>query len=192
MNRDERWEAFKKGDRLAFEEIYRRYSAVLLDYGSNISQDKSLVEDSVQDLFIELWRSRKTISSTTSIKFYLFKALRFKIYRNRDHGKFQWTESIDNHLFKFRSSNQEQNMIELEVQSEQMRHLREILENLPGRQIEAINLRYFHNFSNEEIATIMGINYLSACKLIYAGIKHLKENLRMSVMSIGAVIGLLL
>ena len=184
LPKDELWEAFKKCDKSAFEQIYRTHAPLLLNYGSKISRSLSLVEDSIQDLFVELWKSRSRLSSTTSVKFYLFKALRFKIYRNQDLMQVDTTEPVEDHLYMFKSSSHEDVYIELEIQSEQMKHLRDTLDKLPARQREAINLRYFHNFSNEEIATIMGINYQSACKFIYAGLGNLKENLKMSVMSV--------
>lgn len=190
-SKDKLWEAFKEGDKSAFEEIYREHTPRLLNYGSKISRNQSLVEDSIQDLFVELWKSRKNLSSTSSIKFYLFKALRFKIYRNQEESQLNTAEPLEDYLYMFKSSSQEDAFIEMEVQSEQMKHLRETLDKLPARQREAINLRYFHNFSNEEIATIMGINYQSACKFIYAGLGNLKENLKMSVMSITIAISFL-
>ena len=64
-----------------------------------------------------------------------------------------------------------------------MANLKELISNLPKRQQEAINLRYYHNFSNEEIAQIMGVNYQSACKFVYTALKSLKLNLQVSITS---------
>ena len=178
------WEGFKKGSRSAFEEIYRTNAPFLVDYGVKICNNVSLVEDSIQDLFIELWKSRKNLSSTTSIKFYLFKALRYKIYRALQEKKLKASEPVEEYLYRFKHASHEDVCIEMEVQSEQMKHLRDTLEKLPERQREAIILRYFHSFSNEEIANLMGVNYHSACKLLYAGLGNLKENLKTSVMSL--------
>jgi RNA polymerase sigma factor (sigma-70 family) len=71
----------------------------------------------------------------------------------------------------------------LELRSEQLENLNQILNALPLRQQEAINLRYYNNFSNEEVAEIMGVNYQSACKFIYMALKKLRENLRVAVSS---------
>ncbi len=191
MDKDEHWEEFKRGSKSAFEGLYKTYAPMLMDYGYKISKDRALVEDSIQDLFIELWKSRKVISSTSSVKFYLFKAIRFKISRNLEKNRLYLAESLESQLFRSTDATEEEKVIAGEVHDEQLIRLRDALETLPGRQLEAINLRYFHHFSNEEIANLMGVNYLSACKLIYAGIKTLKENLKMSVMSVGAAITML-
>lgn len=182
---DELWDSFKKGDQTAFSEIYKSYAPLLLNYGSKISSEKDLIEDSIQDLFVELWSSRKRISRTSSVKFYLFKALRYKIIRNKKTSHAEKLRFQDNYTSSaLKGSSHEDHYIELELQSFQMKHLRDTLAALPPRQREAINLRYFHNFSNEEIARIMNITYPSACKFIYAGLKKLTENLKMSVMDV--------
>lgn len=176
---DDLWHSFKNGDRAAFETIYKQQVRGLLNYGYKVTSDRSLIEDSIQDLFVDLWQNRHNISETTSIKFYLFKALRYKIGRN-----YKTIEKVDfqniNHLQELVLPH-ENFLMSTEVHSDQMKHLKELIEKLPKRQQEAINLRYFHNFSNEEIAHIMGVNYQSACKFIYTALRKLKLNLKVSV-----------
>src|SRR5688572_17426542 len=107
---DRLWEAFRRGNRVAFGEIYSNYGAALLAYGSRITPDHKLVEDCLQDLFVELWKSKENLSSTTSIKFYLFKAIRHKIFRHQAH---QNTESIDDYLYVVNDPSHEENFIKL-------------------------------------------------------------------------------
>src|SRR6478752_6483938 len=137
------WHSFKKGDKVAFAAIYKEYVRALLSYGYKVTSDRSLIEDSIQDLFVELWQNREKISETTSIKFYLFQALRYKINRNKkvhDRVDFRDVEELPDVL---NYSSHESFLISMEVQSLQMRHLKEIIARLPLRQQEAINLRYF-------------------------------------------------
>jgi len=180
---DETWQAFRKGSKEAFAKIYRDEVRGLVNYGYKVTSDRRLIEDSIQDLFVELWQSRARLSETTSVRFYLFKALRYKIIRNSNkltEERLLNTESAADDLYEVSHENY---LIGLEVQSLQMANLRELIVNLPRRQQEAINLRYYHNFSNEEIAQIMGVNYQSACKFIYSALKTLKLNLQVSITS---------
>jgi RNA polymerase sigma factor (sigma-70 family) len=180
---DNFWTAFKQGDKAAFEHIYREHISALLAYGYKVTSDRSLIEDSIQDLFVELWQSRERISETTSIKFYLFKALRYKIVRNLSQHDFIDFLDIEISSEVEPVLPQEHFTIGIEVQSEQMSHLKNSISQLPRRQQEAINLRYFQNFSNEEVAKIMGVNYQSACKFIYSALRKLKLNLKVAVSS---------
>ena len=180
---DNVWSSFKNGDKSSFEHIYKEHANALLNYGNKITSDRLLIEDSIQDLFIELWKNRERISQTTSVKFYLFKALRYKICRNIKTNEFFSFQDIDHHQNDFAYASHESSLVGLEIQSLQMENLKTIISQLPKRQQEAINLRYYHNFSNEEIAQIMGVNYQSVSNFIHAALRKLKLNLRVSITS---------
>jgi RNA polymerase sigma-70 factor (ECF subfamily) len=55
-NDPELWNAFRQGDEQAFAQIYRNYVKVLYRYGLKITPDTSLIEDCIQDLFVERMR----------------------------------------------------------------------------------------------------------------------------------------
>lgn len=179
---DECWTLFKKGDKTAFEQIYRMHIKALISYGYKVTADRALIEDSIQDLFVELWQTREQLSETTSIKFYLFKALRYKIGRNTSAHEVVDVKDIEMTTYDI-STSPENFLIGIEVQSEQMTHLKSSISQLPRRQQEAINLRYYNDFSNDEVARIMGVNYQSACKFIYSALRTLKLNLKVAVSS---------
>ena len=181
-NGDELWHSFKNGNRNAFESIYKTNVKSLLNYGYRVTSDRTLIEDSIQDLFFELWQNRARISETTSVKFYLFQALRYKICRNIKYNHRELRD-IETRSEDFNYPSHESCIIGIEVQSMQMDHLKNLINKLPQRQQEAINLRYYHDFSNEEVARLMGVNYQSACKFIYSALKRLKLNLSVSVTS---------
>ncbi|HYC84796.1 MAG TPA: sigma-70 family RNA polymerase sigma factor [Chryseosolibacter sp.] len=176
---DSDWSAFKAGDKQAFSRIYHHHVTALLKYGYKIHHNRSLVEDCVQDLFIELWRTRTKLGDITSVKFYLFQAVRYKILR-------KITEESRVELLSLEKADGlsllhvENDLVEFDLQSRQMSHLKDSINSLPARQKEAINLRFYNNFSNEEVAQIMGVNYKSACRFIYMAIKKLKINLKIS------------
>ena len=176
------WKKKKKGDKKAFAAIYRDHVRNLLNYGYKVTSDRRVIEDSIQDLFFELWKNRAGLSDTTSVRFYLFRALRYKIMRNLKSSAASVLQQLEEVPEAFDLSH-ENYLIGLEVQSLQMAHLKDLVTKLPRRQQEAINLRYYHNFSNEEIARIMGVNYQSACKFLYSALKTLKANLHVSITS---------
>ncbi|ODS84630.1 MAG: hypothetical protein ABS46_02570 [Cytophagaceae bacterium SCN 52-12] len=171
------WNAFRKGERDAFRQIYDRYSRELMSYGYRITDDDSLVEDAVHDLFIELWHAKK-LSETDSIKFYLFAALRRKLanlIRSRNNLYGNGFEASEPGL---QASPIEDDLIEREGEQQLLEQLHRSYLLLTDRQQQALHLRFYMHFSNEEIARIMGVNYQSACKFIYTGLKALRETVR--------------
>src|ERR1700685_3446958 len=76
-----RWSQFKEGDRDAFSAIYQQHICQLITYGLKLCPDEDLLKDQIQELFVELWHSRNNLAPVRSVKFYLFKALRYKLIR---------------------------------------------------------------------------------------------------------------
>jgi len=174
----ELWNAFRHGDETAFQQIYRLYAHDLLNYGHRITNDVPLIEDSIHDLFIELWQSRANLSDTDSIRFYLFRSLRNKISRTRSRDLFFQADDIDTAQPQIDDFIIEDKLIEHEALEQVFKLLRASYERLTPRQQEALNLRFYQHFSNEEIAQIMGVNYQSACRFIYSALKTLRETVR--------------
>ncbi len=151
----------------------------LVSYGYRITSNVQLIEDSLHDLFIELWQGRENLSETDSIKFYLFRSLRNKIQRAQQQDVFYKTADVDQmHHLGEEDDMIETQWIKTEGQEQLLRQLKAGYAHLSPRQQQAIDLRFTHHFSNEEIARIMGINYQSACKFIYSALKVLRENIR--------------
>ncbi|MVM39006.1 sigma-70 family RNA polymerase sigma factor [Spirosoma sp. HMF3257] len=179
------WYAFRQGDEAAFQQLYRLYAHDLLNYGYKVTNDVPLIEDSIHDLFIELWQSRANLSDTDSIKFYLFRSLRNKINKIRNRDLFFQAANLDSaSLYAADDFVIENNLIELEEVDQLHRQLRKSYALLTPRQQEALNLRFYQHFSNEEIAQIMGVNYQSACRFIYSALKTLREVVRIFSLSL--------
>lgn len=83
----ELWQKFREGSEDAYASIYEKFSPVLFSYGYRLSQDEDLVKDCIQDLFVNLWLSRRKLGATDSIKFYLFRSLRREIFRQGNNQK---------------------------------------------------------------------------------------------------------
>ncbi|MFC1225091.1 RNA polymerase sigma-70 factor [Pedobacter sp. BG31] len=69
----------KEDDRLAFEEIYRRYWPELLDTAWKRLSDTETAEELLQDVFISLYTSRHSLVIHTSLIAYLKNALKYKV-----------------------------------------------------------------------------------------------------------------
>lgn len=166
------WEAFTRGDKGALEFMYQKNIRILIAYGFRISNDRDLVQDSIQDLFIELWDGRERLSAVASIKSYLLKSLRYKIVRSVRYAK---TEALGEADYQVEYDHFESRMLEEETKVQNNQRLHAAIERLPKRQREAIHLRYFQELSNDEVAALMGVNYQSACKFIYTALKNLRD-----------------
>src|ERR1700750_397700 len=99
LSDNELWQAFKQGYRVSFNNLFRKYYPVLFQYGNKLCPDVDLLEDCIQELFIDLWQGRSH-GEVRSVKAYLLKALKFKIYKQyRDTEKKQASQISDDLAF---------------------------------------------------------------------------------------------
>ncbi|HSI75481.1 MAG TPA: RNA polymerase sigma-70 factor [Lunatimonas sp.] len=69
----------REGDREAFNEIYQRYWLTLLQLAVRKVSVQEEAEDIIQDLFVSIWIKRHGLQIQTTLKGYLFSALKYKI-----------------------------------------------------------------------------------------------------------------
>ncbi|WP_343669148.1 sigma-70 family RNA polymerase sigma factor [Chitinophaga sp.] len=164
------WNAFRQDDEQAFSEMYRRFAAVLYNYGYHLAGDAAQVQDAMQDLFADLWRTRHNLSETTSVKYYLFRSLRRRLHRLSDAKAapvLDWSLQEEASAEDIRITGEEDLMQQLRLQKAMLQ--------LPARQQEAIRLRFYDNFSWEEISGIMGVNEQSVRNLVQRAVVKLRE-----------------
>jgi RNA polymerase sigma factor (sigma-70 family) len=169
------WASFRSGNKNAFTFIFNTYVKVLYAYGEKITSDKALVQDCIQDLFIDLWRKRDTLGETDSIRFYLFKSLRRSIVRKLSrNSKFIQASAInDDFVFAIEFSH-EHTLIREQLTEDQSKLLSAALNKLTGRQREAIYLKFYQKLSSQEIADTLQIDINSLYNLISKSIEILR------------------
>ena len=173
------WDSLKSGNRKALDFIFEKYVRLLSAYGSKISRDQGLVEDCIQDLFVELWNRRESLSDTTSIKFYLLKSIRRRIVRRlvNDTRCLEVSETDFDHGKQVEVS-VEFNIIQEQASGELSQQLSRALEHLSGRQREAIYLRFYEKMDYSQISDVMNLSIKSSYKLMGKAIDTLRKAFR--------------
>jgi RNA polymerase sigma factor (sigma-70 family) len=166
------WEAYQRGDHESFAQLFRRYYAPLVQYGSKFTINSEMLEDCIQELFTELWQN-KSQTQVHSVKAYLFKSLKYKLYRARQRkapGSFN--EQHSEALFEL---SHETLLVGQEHDAEKTARVIQALGQLSNRQKEIIYLKFYQDLSYDEVSDIMNINYQVARNLLYQSIKSLKK-----------------
>ena len=171
------WKQLKEGNKSALERIYSTYISSLLKYGRKFSRNDQVIEDCVQDLFIELWKNRAGLGMTDSIQRYLLVALRRKVIREMDKSKKRVSDTEPTELDFEVEIAVDQKLIALELSAERAAQVKAAMENLSKRQKEVIYLKYVSGLDYEDIGEIMGLNYQSVRNLVSNALKKLKGTL---------------
>lgn len=175
-NDSELWDAFRAGERAALDVVYQENVKPLYNYGFKLTQDKDLVEDGIQDIFVELWEKRDRLGPTDSIRFYLFTVLRRTLLRRRtENQRLSGSASFFENVLAEDSF--EVQLIENQATIRTNFLLQKALDCLSGRQREVIFLRFYNELTFEEIALTMDIDVKSVYKLTYKALDSLRKKI---------------
>lgn len=166
------WRQFKNGDEEAFVALFKDYYEHLYNYGIKMTDDYTLVEDCIQELFLDLWRSQGKAEINT-LKAYFFRAFKYQLVRAIEKSKQRGDITI-NPTEEFEISF-ENILIDNHETEELKKKVLGAIQKLSPRQKEIIYLKFHHNLSYEEISEIMQINYQATRNLIYNSIKTIKK-----------------
>jgi RNA polymerase sigma factor (sigma-70 family) len=169
----ELWTRFREGDAYAYSNIVRNFSNSLFKYGVRIINDEDFVKDCMQDVFFKLWHHRQNIGHTPAVKSYLLKALRSRLFRERN--KWHNTDHLNEDYSFTVEFNIENRLIEDQISKETKLKIERVLNKLPKRQKEIIYLRYYENLPLEQIAQIMGVNQQSVYNLLHNATSRLRK-----------------
>ena len=171
------WESFKSGNKESLGLLFRRYYNPLYNYGCKITNDTNLLEDTIQELFTELWQNR-TQTKVLSVKAYLLMALKYKLFKQLKKKKSFSSDIPEEIHFEL---SYESLKISLEEDALKAKKILQSLEQLSNRQKEIVYLKFYQDLSYDEISEIMEINYQAARNLLYQAVKSLKKILQDSV-----------
>ncbi|HYH56764.1 MAG TPA: RNA polymerase sigma factor [Anseongella sp.] len=166
------WDAFRQGSKQAYEFLYKDHFQSLYEYGARLCEDKALVKDAIQDLFIKLWHSRARLGKVNSVRFYLLVSLRNIIFNKLRQSK-RAAPALP-YSFELVFS-YEQVLIETERNARLAANLTEALNRLTFRQKEAIYLRFYEERSYAETAALMDISVKAVYKIIARALDALKR-----------------
>ncbi|HEU4608352.1 MAG TPA: sigma-70 family RNA polymerase sigma factor [Chitinophagaceae bacterium] len=168
----ELWEAFRLKDRQAFAALFKRYYEPLFQFGLKFTQDTQILEDCIQELFLELWTSNSR-TEVRSVKAYLCKSLRYKLFRALSRqSRLDGHADAENLQF---TMSQESQLIIAEEDKENRDRILKAYSRLTDRQREIIYLKYFQEMSYEEVSEVMSINYQASRNLLSMAIKSLRK-----------------
>lgn len=176
------WDDFRKGDENAFIIIYKSYFYELISFGHQFSHDKGEVEDLVQDLFIDLRNKHlKLPAIQSSLKAYLFQALKRRIFDKHKKVKDLYLEDIESKWFEIVLPIENKIILET-YEEERLKELKLAIDQLSLRQREILYYLYYKNMSYADIQTIMGLESIKSVRnLAYKAITALKSNLNLFV-----------
>ncbi len=172
----------RSGDKAAFEKLFFEYHNKLIRFANTITKSKELARDTVQDVFLKIWRNREDWELHYSIKVYLYQAVRNQALNLLEKKK-ALLRLKKNYQSEVESHNRELkqdetlygNLTELEIR--QLKRIWELVEEMPERRRISFELNRRHGFSYEEISKVLGISKKTVENHIGQAIKYIREKI---------------
>nr|WP_299385176.1 sigma-70 family RNA polymerase sigma factor [Allomuricauda sp.] len=176
MDQERIWSKFKSGDTKAFESVYKLCIDDMYAYGLKLNSNKELVKDCIQQVFVDVYEHRNSISNPQNIKFYILKALKHAIYkRQKKENRKSNIEELSE--IEFRTAyNFEDKRIISEIDTQKHQLVKKALDSLSAKQREIMYLRFTMGLAYEEISDMVGIDHSSVRKQVYRSIKKLRNS----------------
>ena len=166
--------ALKKGDVKAFDKLFFKYGNRIYHFTLGYLKSKEDAEEVVQEVFLRVWRNRKSLKPELSFKAYLFKIAYHYIleFFTRISKQQAYKDKLIGESFNFTP--------ELEKNIDYQYLLDKvdaIIQQLPGRQQEILIKRRKEGFSVKEIASELDISPKTVENHLTAALKKLKQEL---------------
>ena len=183
MNLDHIWEKVQQSDdSTAFGLLYHQFYQGLCQYASQLTGDRYVAEEVVQDVFLKVWDKRKEVfSQDGSIRKYLFRMVHnqcldiLRKSRTRKESFIQllppeaWARISESYGF-------DENLIEQLDAEDLALRIQQFIAQLPAQCREIFTKSRFENKSNEEIATEMNLSENTVKTQIYRALRKLREH----------------
>ena len=173
MDERELLKRLQRGDDAAYEAIFRQWYAPLVATTAALLRDRGPAEEIVQDVMLELWRRRETLTLEQSLRAYLFQASRNRAL---------------NHLRRLRVETRGEPTIaaamptpdqaDSEVREDELRvAIASAIAGLPDRCRDVFELSRIHGLKYSEIAATLGISVKTVEAQMGKALRVMREKL---------------
>lgn len=170
--------AIGKGDKRAFDEIYKRYASPLLGYFTRMLwKDREKAEDFVHDIFAKLVRKPELFDPSRKFKTWVYSVAN-NMCKN-EYKKQEVRKNTSNGLdSSYAVSDNSANVLK-DVQEGQFRErFQECLDALDKKHSEVFRLRHIDGLSIKEIAEILDISDGTVKSRLFYATKYLAKSLK--------------
>jgi RNA polymerase sigma-70 factor (ECF subfamily) len=153
-------------------------SGKLFHFARLLLKDHAEAEDSVQEIFLKLWKMRNELAEYTNLE-----AFAMRVTRNwcLDRLKAKKPLYIESYALGYELHSEAENPLRILESTDQMTTIRKHMQTLPEQQQTVIQLRDIEGYEFEEIAAIMGMNV----NAVRVTLSRARNNIREHLIKIG-------
>jgi len=133
------------------------------------------VKDTIQQLFLYLWEKRETIHTARNVKAYIITSFLRKLSDDwKKSGRISNLQIVHSEYAEDTAPTPEECLINKDEHQNLNRLLFDYINELPTRQRELINLRFYEGLSYDEIVQQTGLSHRTVYNKIHEALKKLR------------------
>ncbi|MEI7595325.1 MAG: RNA polymerase sigma-70 factor [Bacteroidota bacterium] len=164
-----------KGDKTAFEALFKMYYSFLCAYANKIINDVDDSEEIVQETFFQIWQKRDNIDIQTSFKSYLFRSVHNSCLNFIKHKNIK-QKHIDYSLYE--QANSSLDFSDALDASELQTQIRIAIDKLPTERKKIFLLIRFDSLKYAEVAEKLSISIKTVENQMGSALKFLRNELK--------------
>jgi RNA polymerase sigma-70 factor (ECF subfamily) len=173
--------ATARGDRAAFQALYRAASPHLFALLLRMLKRRDLAEEALQDCFVRIWQKADTYAPARGAPLtWLMSIARYRaldlIRRQRPEVSLDDEESgIDLDTFQSEAAEASPDPLQASISGESLAALNECLEILQDQQRRSVLLAYYEGYTHEELAQHLDKPLGTVKSWVRRGLQRLRE-----------------
>lgn len=164
---------FARGSEHAFRIFYNKYAVALRYFAAKYLNEDTMIDDVVQDAFVDLWEKRADFQEENAVKAYLYKAVRNACLNLIRHRQVE-----DKYSRQLRTEGEESELfLDRMLESEIFQALLDVFHELPPACKEVYQMS-LDGKSHEEIARTLNISVNTVKKHKNNANHYMRERLK--------------
>lgn len=169
------FKALKEGDESAFEMIFKSHYQPLCNYAYSFLRDRDEAEEVVQATFLTVWEKRDGITIASSLKAYLYRAVRNSCLNAIKHAKIKERHAEET---AFVSDKSHESVAQSLISTELDQKIGDALMALPEQCRLIFKMSRYEELKYAEIAQQLDISIKTVENQIGKALKIMREQLR--------------
>ncbi|MCG8308956.1 MAG: RNA polymerase sigma-70 factor [Cytophagales bacterium] len=167
-------EQLKKGNQLAFNDLYNHYFPKLYGFSLKLTGNVSDAEEIVQEVFIKIWETRQNLASDLSLGSLLFTIAKNSIYNKARHRVYRLNYEI--HVKHHHPGGV--NLIDQQIAFNEVQVLiNDAIKRMPEKRRAIFVMSRMEGLSNKEIAQKLNTSISNVENHIYKALKNIKAHM---------------
>jgi RNA polymerase sigma-70 factor (family 1) len=165
-------DGLKKGQREAFDFVYKKYSKSLLSRLQRMVKSPEIVDELLQDIFLKVWINRADINLEKSFRGWIFTIAQTTVFSY--YRKLALDKKMQQHVLDVFVEFYEQTEDYI-FNKERLQLLNSAIERLPAQRKEIFRLCKIEGKSYQEAAEILSISSSTVSNQLVSATKSIKQ-----------------